>query len=418
MDRVRLLQVGDVHFDEAQKRRDIDTKDAGVAEALADALAPQPLEVVVRQMTMFTDIDALLFCGDLTSYGDLGVYVDSLRYLESSLAMRTRVEDVVHAVPGNHDIDRDLVDPDSSGDLLAKFTPLVNAWKAESIPVLATSAIRHTDVAVGNACARIFSANSCIGCGEHRRQALDPAFIRDLEDRSAAGDLDAKKTLYEQLDAPMFLQEDVAQLASGVRDMSENMVPVVLAHHNLLPQRIVRLQPYGEMVNSGIVRTSLATAAYPVIYLHGHIHDDPIELIEQVHPRSGKVISIAAPRLTDGFNVIDLLCGHQGLPLGVVVRRWRYQAGGDITPDAPVKVPLRQRQDACHPETGNVLDTLEHLGHCRWKSFIETYRAQHGSEWSDEQIQDALLEAQWAGLVAIENEERPARTWQLRKELV
>ena len=417
MDRVRLLQVGDVHFDEAQEHRDIDTKDDGVGATLADALAPRPLEVVVREMTMLKDVDGLLFCGDLTSYGDLSVYVDSLRYLERSFAMRTRVEDTVHAVPGNHDVDRGLVDPDS-GDLLAKFTPLVEAWEAESVPVLASSAIRHTDVAVGNACARIFSANSCIGCGEHRRQALDPDYIRELEDRSAAGDLDAKRTLYEQLDAPMFLQEDVSQLASGVRDLSEHMVPIVLAHHNLLPQRIVRLQPYGEMVNSGSVRTSLATATYPVIYLHGHIHDDPIEIVEQVHPRSGKVISIGAPLLTDGFNVIDLLCGHEGRPLGVVVRRWRYRAGGDVSPDAPVKVPLRRRQDACHPETQNLLDTLEQLRHCRWKQFIKTYRSQHGSEFSDEQIQDALLEARWAGLIVIENEELPVLDWQLRKELV
>ncbi len=37
----------------------------------------------------------------------------------------------------------------------------------------------------------------------------------------------------------------------------------------------MRIAPYTEVVNGGNVRRRLTNCGKPVVYLHGHIHDDP-----------------------------------------------------------------------------------------------------------------------------------------------
>ena len=65
----------------------------------------------------------------------------------------------------------------------------------------------------------------------------------------------------------------------GVHDAPSNVLSVIVAHHNLLPQRLPRLAPYTELVNGGALRASLGELGKPVLYLHGHIHEDPIEIL-------------------------------------------------------------------------------------------------------------------------------------------
>ena len=422
MDTVRILQVGDVHFDDAQSAaRDIDASDDGISQQVLDAIGAHPFQCVVKQMVgLFPEVDAVLFCGDLTTYGNLDVYRESVGYLEQTFAITT--EDFwptqsVHVVPGNHDVDRTLIDTSDTRDLREKFQPLAQAWSDNSAPILKPAEIRTSTVRDGTAAATIFSLNSCIGCGEHREQGLSDAVRAEFQHRADEGDADAAATLFEQLDAPMFVEDDVASTVQAIRALEDAAVPVLLAHHNLLPQRQPRLQVYTEMLNAGAVRARFAGCDRPVLYLHGHIHDDPVEVVEQFHPGEGKLVSVSAPAISDGFNVLEITSGHRGFPVGVTITRWRYAGSGDVVANPPIRIPLRRPTDEGHAATASVLRVLDDLQYTRWSNFLEAFRAVDGDSYTDDDVADAVREAHWAGLLEVEAyADQPAR-WILRRRL-
>ena len=72
----------------------------------------------------------LLICGDLTTKGDLDGYGSCVEYLDKAMEVGNTAKwngDSLHVVPGNHDVKRELCDPDGV-DLFGKFDPLVTSW--------------------------------------------------------------------------------------------------------------------------------------------------------------------------------------------------------------------------------------------------------------------------------------------------
>lgn len=80
-------------------------------------------------------------------------------------------------------------------------------------------------------------------------------------------------------------------------------------------QRMTRLAPYTELVNSGAVRASLMEAGRPILYLHGHIHTDPVEVLSV--PGGDALVCISAPAAEDGFNIIEVVFTRSGKPLHI-----------------------------------------------------------------------------------------------------
>ena len=116
-------------------------------------------------------------------------------------------------------------------------------------------------------------------------------------------------------DAPFL---DVTAIEGVINHVEKNDVqlPIILTHHNLIPQRIPRVAIFPEMLNSGHVRDRIAAIGPPVIYIHGHIHDDPIDVIsnpsnfEQVG-----VVSISAPEISNGYAILNVLLTAEDIPL-------------------------------------------------------------------------------------------------------
>jgi 3',5'-cyclic AMP phosphodiesterase CpdA len=414
-----LLQIGDIHLDAADREGAYAVVgDKGFPQTLIEEIGPVRLRAVIKAILRAVDkrVDGMVFCGDLTSHGEINVYRACVRYLEQSFeftAGTTWKPSAVHVVPGNHDVDRDLTD---ASDRNAKFGPYAQAWTDLSIPVLEPARARITLVGDEGAQASLISLNSCLGCGEERDLRLHfPEEERTrLEQLVENGDrqekAEAKAALWEAMDTPMFANDDLDATSIAIEEMDRAIVPVIVAHHNLLPQALPRVKLYTEMVNAGPARSRFAGLGVRVLYLHGHIHRDPIEIIDQLHPSPGSVVSISAPLLSDGFNHIELQFADDGLPLGCVVTPVRYHEDGRVQPGEPVRVPMRRKTDLA----GDLVPLLlSNLVPRRLERFRDIKFDEIAPGVSSERIRQALLEAEWAGWIHIDQRDEPCDRWRL-----
>jgi predicted phosphodiesterase len=423
---ITILQVGDVHFDQLSIGPEVDVKDPQISPDLVRQMAPSRLRSVMQAIEKRCDPappDAIVFCGDLSSRGEHGVYVDCVAYLNKALGLsegRFWTPDGIHAVPGNHDIDRDTVDP-AGKDYFAKFLPLEKAWQDIHLDVLACADVRPTLLhGQGGGEATAYSMNSCIGCGEKRaRQGEFTAMLRaDLEARKTEGDEAAADALWEGLDTPLFFEEHLTTVNDAIDKLALTQLPIVIAHHNLLPQATPRAAIYTELVNGGAARVRLAAHRRWIIYLHGHIHDDPIEVIDQRFPNQGQVLSISAPLLQEGFNVVSVEFGNAGRPMGVSVVHYRYKNGGDVRARPEIRIGLASRADEPSPLLNHILAALAPGTSMRFRDLETAVTAIQKRAVSQDDLCDALREAEWANYLAIEQRADDAGQWTIRREAV
>ena len=423
MKTITLLQIGDVHFDQASAGPDVDVKDQQISPALIREMAPSRLRAVMQAIQKRCEAKpptAAVFCGDLTSRGDLPIYINCVSYLDRALGLsheRFWSEDDVHVVPGNHDVDRRNADPEGK-DLFKKFLPLESAWRDQSLDVLACMEVRPTKMRgeMGGELT-VYSINSCIGCGEKRaRQGVfTEAQRKDLERRKQEGNDEAADALWEGLDTPLFAKEHLTDLNSAISEMPPTQLPVVLAHHNLLPQAVPRADIYTELINGGAARTRLASHERWVLYLHGHIHDDPIEVIEQRYPGSGRVLCISAPVLEDGFNVITIEFGYADRPMGAAIGRYRYEKGGDVRLRGEVRVGLAARADEPSQLQASILSVLKPGTNVRFRELEQALKQKLAEMPEREDLCDALREAEWADYITISEREDEPSQWTISR---
>ncbi len=260
MKAISVLQLGDIHYPQSKDLRPVDLKDTAVP-SLSMPLSPKKLTKVARAISTFAEANppaAILLCGDLTTKGDTDEYRECVAYLIKFLNLTAKSKDGVHVVPGNHDVDRRLCTNRTSLNL-CKFLPLQEVWRTAYEDVLVTTGVRETLHSASHGSIDILSLNSCVGCEEwrllpeHIRDQLSDA-IKDLRIRDpvAADEIEA-----EQLDTPMIDQDDIEMLNRSIRALDPDVVPLILAHHNLLPQELQRIAIYTELINSGPFRTTL-----------------------------------------------------------------------------------------------------------------------------------------------------------------
>ena len=421
MRRLRLLHIGDIHYPERYNERLEDVKDKALPSEVVEQMVQIPLQAVVRQAARELEADPVngyLVSGDLTSKGSLKAYEECLDFLLKAFTLKAVPQDRIHAVPGNHDFDRSLVDP---VDPSKKFDQISAAWKSRGIPVLAVKGVRHTTIKLGSAAAAIYSLNSCLGCGEKRH--LPNGVANELEAAisgytSRVGLSKAFELVGEQLDSPGFVQQEINDVFDSARKLESQVVPLVLSHHNLLPQALPRLEIYTEVMNAGRVRSAFTNVERTVLYCHGHIHDDVVELVEIPGSNGSRMAAIAAPELARGFNIIQLEYGEKGTALGCKVLRFSYDwRSGQVTPRElriPLnRLPYQRAISAGHAALKTILSKLKN----------EEYRFQAAFEktkWPDDtnnrkRFADALEEACWLGLVEISNSEREPDAWWITK---
>lgn len=436
MKHLRLLQIGDIHYPSSKSSSiKVDLKDPSFPQALVQVSAADAMHNTFKQILTLLDekntqLDGVLLCGDLTSYGNTNGYKDCLNYLEQTLRIKDANRwpvNTVHVVPGNHDVNRAGRDPEGN-DLYRKFDPIITEWDSFGLNVFEPKKYRATDiVSSDNVNARVFSLNSCIGCGERKflpeqiRQELAELIESRLE---LEYNEDTFPLPQEDLDTPAFKEEDITGVCQEIRAMDRRTVPILLAHHNLLPQAVPRISIYTELVNAGLVRSRLAEIEKPVIYCHGHIHDDPIEVITSPGTNSIGLVCISAPEIVKGFNVLEIQYAHERAPLGCVVYAYRVHRDGGVKLFPSTRIPFQLKNDGHFGGTTQklIFQSLAKLPAFVFHRFDDIYAKinrtvkkplGHGIQKST--LSEALLEAEWLGFVEILHRDDESKYWQFQR---
>ncbi len=424
MKRVQLLQIGDIHYPQAKAETLGDLKDAGFPHALGKVVAAKPLQLVMRAIRSLCDdgIDGILFCGDLTSTGSIENYRACAEYLDKILELSAHDKwpiGRVHVVPGNHDVNRDFCDADGE-DLYKKFAPLVTAWADLDIPVLCTKNARSAEIiSDSNSRVVVFSLNSCLGCGERR---FLPEHVRDRLRRLLDAALSQMETgrafdlIGEQLDTPAFSIEDIDCVCDGLKRLDGRAIPVILTHHNLLPQTIPRISIYTEVINSGLVRSRLLACNKPVIYCHGHVHEYHIEIVRLPDRAAYPLVCISAPILSRGFNLLTIEFGRAGAPMGCIVTPYCLQNDGSVSELKKTRVAFHTVGTAdrvLHKDTWAIIPLIS----TEFSRFDDLHKAVSGRfrDMQSKTLCDSLIEAEWVGFVEIHNRDESHRDWHVRR---
>jgi hypothetical protein len=420
---VRILQIGDVHFPDAHLETLGDLKDAAYPAKVIDKMRLTPLTCVVRALEaeMEKSVNALLFCGDITSFGDVAGYRACLAYLSDILRLKKWNRRKVHAVPGNHDVERGKTDAPGT-DLFAKFAEFKRAWEDVNLPILTVDAARITDLIVSKTVrAKLLSLNSSVGCGEKRHLPSDiQSQLADLLDAyvSTVGLSKAFEVVGEKLDSPGFLQTDIERVCAELDALDETVMAVVLSHHNILPQARLRVQIYTEVMNAGMIRSRLSRMNRPVLYCHGHIHDNPVELVQQIPLSTARLICVVAPELSRGFNVLQIDYGHRGYPLGCRLYQHQLQLRDGAVTRSEIRIPFYTPDQLAvrrlgHPRLPLVLSRLPDHD-IRFDDIVEAVGSS-GPPISAAQVSEVLLEGEWLGFVELSNRDFAAQEWIIRK---
>ena len=356
--RLRILQVGDIHLPSAMRTgRRIDQKDASFSVELRNLISSVPIKVVFRQIYKILeegDVAGLLFMGDLTDQGSLDGYDKTCQFVANSLQLggsRRHAKVPVGIVPGNHDVNRTLA---LQPGLSTKFDPLNASLTKVGLRRLPVQQNVLMPVSNGEGQLSISLMNSCWGCGarEYIPEEFRDGIGKAIEDALVKGGEKSLKTYYDrQFDTPAFSEQSIANILQAGRSLETSTLMVVVAHHNLLPQRQPRIAQYTELVNSGAMRASLCELDRPIVYLHGHIHADPVETI--TGHKSSPLICISAPAAEDGFNVLDFVFTRSGMPLSCQIAPWRFDQSGILHPIDKIALSLLGKRRRSHDTTLN-----------------------------------------------------------------
>jgi len=399
----------------------VDLKDKGVKSSFSDSLASNPFLACVRGMYKAIEEekpDLVTFMGDLTTKGDLGGYNDCLQYLAKGMCLGTSPiinPDNILFVAGNHDVCRKTAIEKGVDE---KFKVLNDMLSKNGFSPLTTQTVDHRKISNGKKTVHAYGLNSSIGCAEKRHLSSRVAdlIFKKIEDDLAA-DIDKRDEIlddaYEVLDAPAIHSDTIAELVTSIQGLSETELGVLIAHHNILPQATPRVEAYTELVNSGSFRSTVSQLGHPLLFLHGHIHTDPIEVI--YNPIYGKrpLICISAPAFDSGFNLLEIGHDRSNRPIGCKITPYRINSSGYLTKEAQMIVPFG------HMPVRILNDKVAHLASIiirktmlTWSDLGKEIDSSAGID--DDEIPAIVDELQWHGLISIENKKSNPETWRIR----
>jgi hypothetical protein len=361
------------------------------------------------------ELSAAIFMGDLTDIGNLGGYKSATAYIAGALQLGAQG---IHSslptgvLPGNHDIDRNLA---AQPGLATKFIPLVKSLSEAGLPPIPVSKTIWMKAGTSSHKAEIALLNSCWGCGakeyipaefrEDVANAIDAAINRSGPDKEKA-----VRAYYDrQFDTPAFSDEAITELAQQADEISPSSVLIACAHHNLLPQRLTRLAPYTELLNSGALRGTLQGLSRPIIYLHGHIHEDPIEVIST--PGGSPLVCVSAPEASNGFNVLEFVFTRSGIPLSCHVIKWRFDDASIFRVVQRVAIPIiGQRTRAADRSLPLIYAHLLTSGDAYWSDLVAFASSIYSAE-VEEQLEEAIELLAADGRVTISNYDLDSTGW-------
>lgn len=412
----KIIQVGDVHYtDRENTASPVDNKDPGFPKALSASIGMPPLQSIYRALAKSVDEERpqlVAFMGDFTNRGDQTGLDECLAYLRNLFPTDWSSGSMpdCQLLIGNHDVDRKK-DPETDQRFHDINASIVDAG-------FPAASVLDPEVRVfgegSPAELRVYGINSCRGCGQIRllggilAKQAGPEIDRILQDGGSEAELDE---IYEGIDTPAIDNETLRLLREAISVLPETAMPVICAHHNILPQTTPRIAPYSELINAGSVRAALLTLKRPVIFLHGHLHDDPVEVVRSPSYPGGAIISISAPLLRDGFNVIEVAFNEDGVPLGCQVGRYR-RSGSHVERLTSQSVPIWDAREGLNMVSANGRELMRR---------IEPDQVEYPADlsittsWDTSTLHGVIEELRWLGLVHVQNPDRPISRWRISR---
>jgi len=409
MKQISLLQIGDIHFDSINKSKlisGIDHKDQHfngnlIKKINCNTICTTILKKILREMQDSAN-KIIIFTGDLSNRGDQKTYETCVNFLQDRIPgsfFNPSSDSHIFIVPGNHDVDRNKVQ--LIDDYIPKFERINVILKELKFPEIPLDGIKFYNYQFNKCSIRFFSINSCIGCGEIR------FFEKEITDQLKKSKLNKKN--YDILDTPLIQSADIEQVKEEI-EKDPNTLPVILAHHNLLPQKKPRIALYAELLNGGYVRDELLKLNRPILFIHGHIHDDPIEVIESPVYKNAKVVCISAPLLFPllnddqtnfGFNKIKLIFTDTGVPLGCEIEKIRSMNTREN--DYPIRIPfVKPFESHAYLSTIDkiVLEQLRNMNSTFYFfELLDICKKNKKSIKSNTELNDCLIRLNWFGLI-------------------
>lgn len=433
LQRISLLQIGDIHFPDLKSKAPLaDVKDKAFPPQIAGRIVASRFHRVADSILRLLNstnnpIHGVLLTGDLTSRGDLAGYTSCVQYLSEFLAFddTTRWKNrTLVVIPGNHDVERPALKP--VGNILDKFNKAKIAWDKHSIGAFHFQAPQSIDVNSGNCHAVILPLNTCLGCGEYR---LFPEQIREdmvaslLALGASLEEMDRFELLGERLDTPAISDEDIQALRSELRSAPKEAAIVVVGHHPFLAQPLPRIDTYAELINAGQFRRSLLESHRNIVYVHGHIHQDPVESVSTLDQSGTKILSVSAPEFSDGFNVLNIYFSSRDTALGIEVVPYRFRYGPDLERLEATKTCLVSPGEVWNEISEPIHESLLSLLNSPSKTFrfddlvasLKKTKALRAISGLDTHLAAELEVLEMLGVVGISNQGSIKRNWQVRR---
>jgi hypothetical protein len=148
------------------------------------------------------------------------------------------------------------------------------------------------------------------------------------------------------------------------------------------------------------------------------VHDDPIEVLNNPTEPGSRVISISAPELPRGFNIIEIEFGAKGFPLGCRILCHRLSSrDGDLSA-VDTRIALYppwygHLKVIGHDRLPRVLAMLPEQ-EIRFEDALEHIKG-GGLILHRSTFADALCEGEWLGVLEITDRQEPHEYWRIRK---
>jgi hypothetical protein len=416
---IELLQIGDIHYNSADLEKPLaDIKDKCFSDKLVGHMRMSEFSYIIKELLNepTDNVCALLICGDLSTYGLIEGYKNCLSFLNQRLMRFYNKfgKGNVLIAPGNHDIARENY---SDNSVYPKFDPMSKALKEcdfSDVPVLVTKNLEFKDQFSDKI--TIVMINSCIGCGERRYYHEK---IREIIPRIvSSGSIEE----FEDLDTPMFWGQCIDDIMHDTDLADDKNLPIILTHHNLLTMKKNRVAMYTELINSGSMRESLLSLGKPILYLHGHIHDNPIEIIQSSRFEDAKIISISAPLLVPsklykdnkfGYNRIKIVFNGGNVPIGCEIIQHEFLNGSHKKHESKIRFWNPPKTFALASERSkcflNLIEGEQYLSELLLKA-----NGSYEAIYTEMDIVESIEELSWLGLVDYKKN-KPATTGVVRK---
>ncbi len=413
-----------------------------MAPHLVDELQFSGLRAVLTRINRMCQREhptAVVFMGDFTDKGSIEWHEQALRHLTLLCRPRCRSERRMPLlfVPGNHDVNRDEARELGPIQKFERLRELAEKYKWQSPPLNEPIVVKISNL--DGTSIDTLLINTAIGSWEIQnlpsflQSALSDESLEDLPiDLGSQDESDASRAIpqqsgsreptnrfdqyYGQLDTPYISKQMLSRLLQCVGSIDSEGACIVVGHHNILPQKTPRIAAYSELLNGGYFRRQLLEAGKTIVYLHGHIHQDPIEIISDPKIPRSKIISISAPMIQDGFNEISLFVDKRNRLLAMRVVMYRVKDGQMLEYEnqeqvfIPIAPPGRALIDS------DATKVLEALRAARRSSYYWSEVAELLEEvpFDSNQLEEALIALQAAQLIEIDGLGKSTRDWRIK----